>query len=343
MIDADARLGRIWSPIRLTLALASITTVILLIVGTPHRVVARALAGALEGGGRRRGGAAARAAADGAGLLSPGRARARAGRAAASQRSWALRTLAFTFEGLVIGSVIYSMPFVVQPIRNAFEAIGERPLEVAATLRASPLGRLLVGRGAAGAAGLPDRRRARLRPYGRRVRRRADDRRQHSGRDQGAVGRHLRLRRDAAMDAGAHPGGRHAGLLLRRHPGHDGDREARSRGPGHERRRRDDQRAAFAGGLGQLRARRRVRAPMRGDHRAVRSVRLRQDHDPALRRGPAAARRPLRRRRRRLAGRRTARSCRRIERPVGYVFQEASLFAAPVGAAQPALRAQPRA
>jgi molybdate transport system permease protein len=49
-----------------------------------------------------------------------------------------LRSLAFTFEALVIGSVIYSMPFVVQPIRIAFEAFGERPLEVAATLRASP-------------------------------------------------------------------------------------------------------------------------------------------------------------------------------------------------------------
>ena len=48
------------------------------------------------------------------------------------------RSLAFTFEGLVIGSVVYSMPFVVQPIRNAFEAFGDRPLEVAATLRASP-------------------------------------------------------------------------------------------------------------------------------------------------------------------------------------------------------------
>jgi molybdate transport system permease protein len=48
------------------------------------------------------------------------------------------RTLAFTFEGLVIGSVLYSMPFVVQPVRNAFEAMGERPMEVAATLRASP-------------------------------------------------------------------------------------------------------------------------------------------------------------------------------------------------------------
>ena len=45
--------------------------------------------------------------------------------------------LAFTFSGLVIGSVIYSMPFMIQPLQNAFEAIGERPLEVAATLRAS--------------------------------------------------------------------------------------------------------------------------------------------------------------------------------------------------------------
>ncbi|MGC2855583.1 molybdate ABC transporter permease subunit [Novispirillum sp. DQ9] len=49
------------------------------------------------------------------------------------------RSLAFSFEGLVVGSVIYSLPFVVNPIRNAFEAIGTRPLEVAATLRASPL------------------------------------------------------------------------------------------------------------------------------------------------------------------------------------------------------------
>lgn len=49
-----------------------------------------------------------------------------------------LGTLAFTFTGLVIGSVFYSLPFVVQPLQNAFEAIGERPLEVAATLRAGP-------------------------------------------------------------------------------------------------------------------------------------------------------------------------------------------------------------
>lgn len=48
-------------------------------------------------------------------------------------------SLPFTFPGLVVASVIYSLPFVVQPVRNAFEAIGDRPLEVAATLRASPL------------------------------------------------------------------------------------------------------------------------------------------------------------------------------------------------------------
>lgn len=47
--------------------------------------------------------------------------------------------LAFTFPGLVLGSVLYSMPFVVQPVRNAFEAMGTRPMEVAASLRASPL------------------------------------------------------------------------------------------------------------------------------------------------------------------------------------------------------------
>ncbi|MGD0959234.1 MAG: molybdate ABC transporter permease subunit [Methylomonas sp.] len=47
--------------------------------------------------------------------------------------------LPFSFGGLIIASVIYSLPFMVQPLQNAFEAIGGRPLEVAATLRASPL------------------------------------------------------------------------------------------------------------------------------------------------------------------------------------------------------------
>lgn len=49
-----------------------------------------------------------------------------------------VRTLAFTFEGLVMGSLIYSLPFAVQPLRNAFLSIGDEPLEAAATLGASP-------------------------------------------------------------------------------------------------------------------------------------------------------------------------------------------------------------
>ena len=53
-------------------------------------------------------------------------------------------SLAFTFPGLVIGSVIYSLPFVVQPVQASFEAIGRQPLEAAATLRASPLDRFLT-------------------------------------------------------------------------------------------------------------------------------------------------------------------------------------------------------
>jgi molybdate transport system permease protein len=50
-----------------------------------------------------------------------------------------LGTLPFTFPGLVIASVLYSMPFVVQPLQAAFAMIGKHPLEAAATLRASPL------------------------------------------------------------------------------------------------------------------------------------------------------------------------------------------------------------
>jgi len=53
-------------------------------------------------------------------------------------------SLAFTFSGLVIGSVIYSMPFVIQPLQDAFQAAGRRPLEVAATLGASPWERFLT-------------------------------------------------------------------------------------------------------------------------------------------------------------------------------------------------------
>jgi len=53
-------------------------------------------------------------------------------------------TLPFTFAGLVIASVFYSLPFMVQPLQSAFESIGDRPLEVAATLRASPLDAFLT-------------------------------------------------------------------------------------------------------------------------------------------------------------------------------------------------------
>jgi molybdate transport system permease protein len=54
-------------------------------------------------------------------------------------RALGLGPLPFTFWGLVLASVFYSLPFMVQPLQNAFEAIGERFLEVAATLRATPL------------------------------------------------------------------------------------------------------------------------------------------------------------------------------------------------------------
>ena len=55
-----------------------------------------------------------------------------------------MESLAFSFAGLVIGSVCYSLPFVVQPIQDAFRATGQRPLEVAATLRAAPVDRFLT-------------------------------------------------------------------------------------------------------------------------------------------------------------------------------------------------------
>lgn len=54
-------------------------------------------------------------------------------------QSLGLGVLSFTFTGLLIGSVVFSMPFAVQPIQHAFEALGRRPFEVAATLRARPL------------------------------------------------------------------------------------------------------------------------------------------------------------------------------------------------------------
>lgn len=59
-------------------------------------------------------------------------------------QSLGIGVLPFTFPGLVVASVFYSMPFVVQPVQNAFEAMGQRPMEVAATLRASPWDRFFT-------------------------------------------------------------------------------------------------------------------------------------------------------------------------------------------------------
>ena len=126
-----------WAPIRLTLSLASITTVLLLIVGTPIAWwLARSKARWKE----------AVATVVALPLVLPPTvlgfylllALGPSGPGGWIGGFFGLRTLAFTFEALVIGSVVYSMPFVVQPIRNAFEAFGDRPLEAAATLRASP-------------------------------------------------------------------------------------------------------------------------------------------------------------------------------------------------------------
>ena len=61
-----------------------------------------------------------------------------AGPGGAVTQALGLGLLPFTFAGLVVASVLYSLPFVVQPLQTAFEAIGERPLEVAATLGAGP-------------------------------------------------------------------------------------------------------------------------------------------------------------------------------------------------------------
>ena len=61
-----------------------------------------------------------------------------------AMQSLGLGLLPFTFGGLLLGSVVYSLPFAVQPLQHAFEAEGQRPLEVAASLRASPLDAFLT-------------------------------------------------------------------------------------------------------------------------------------------------------------------------------------------------------
>src|ERR1700726_3439536 len=130
-------LAHLWPPVRLTLELASITTLTLLVIATPlawwlahskakgKEIVATIVSLPM--------------------VLPPTVlgfyiliAIGPDGPGGAIASLWGARTLAFTFTGLVIGSILSSMPFVVQPIRNAFAAVGDRPLEVASTLRASP-------------------------------------------------------------------------------------------------------------------------------------------------------------------------------------------------------------
>lgn len=135
--------AELWQPIRLTLELAGLTTVLLLIIGTPiawwlahtasrmKEVVATLVALPLVLPPTVLGFYLLIALGpDGLGGLFGDLA--------------GVRTFAFTFEGLVFGSILYSMPFVVQPLRNSFEAMGSRPMEVAATLRASPFDRFMT-------------------------------------------------------------------------------------------------------------------------------------------------------------------------------------------------------
>ncbi len=130
-------LEHIWPPVLLTLELATITTLALLVIATPLAWwLARSRAGWKE----------IVAAVVSLPMVLPPTvlgfylliALGPSGPGGAIASLWGGRTLAFTFWGLVIGSIVAGMPFVVQPIRNAFAAIGDRPMEVAATLRASP-------------------------------------------------------------------------------------------------------------------------------------------------------------------------------------------------------------
>ncbi|HOY03329.1 molybdate ABC transporter permease subunit [Zoogloea sp.] len=128
-----------WSAIRLTLELACIVTLLLLLVGTPvawwlatTRSRLRNVVGAVVA----------------LPIVLPPTVlgfyllivMGPEGPVGMLTRSLGLGGLPFTFAGLVVASVFYSLPFVVQPIQNAFMAMGPRPLEVAATLRASPWG-----------------------------------------------------------------------------------------------------------------------------------------------------------------------------------------------------------
>ena len=127
-----------WSAIWLTLELASVTTLLLLVIGTPIAWWLARTPSMLKG---------AVGAVVALPIVLPPTvigfyllvALGPQGPVGELTQALGLGVLPFTFAGLVAASVFYSLPFVVQPLQNAFEAIGERPLEAAATLRASPL------------------------------------------------------------------------------------------------------------------------------------------------------------------------------------------------------------
>lgn len=126
-----------WSAIWLTLKLASVVTLLLLLVGTPLAWWLARTRSAWKG---------AISAVVALPLVLPPTVlgfyllllMGPQGPVGQLTQALGLGLLPFTFPGLVVASVFYSLPFVVQPIQNAFEAIGEAPLEAAATLRASP-------------------------------------------------------------------------------------------------------------------------------------------------------------------------------------------------------------
>lgn len=132
-----------WQPIGLTLKLASLTTLILLVIGTPiawwlartqawyKQPIAAIVALPLVLPPTVLGFYLLL-------LLGPH------GAVGSLTQALGIGTLPFTFAGLVVASVFYSLPFTVQPLQNAFEALGSRPLEVAATLRASPWDRFIT-------------------------------------------------------------------------------------------------------------------------------------------------------------------------------------------------------
>lgn len=132
-----------WQPVWLTLKLASTTTLILLIIGTPiawwlarstawyRQPIAAVVALPLVLPPTVIGFYLLI-------MLGPN------GPVGQLTQSLGLGTLPFTFAGLVVASVFYSLPFVVQPLQTTFETLGQRPLEVAATLRASPWDRFVT-------------------------------------------------------------------------------------------------------------------------------------------------------------------------------------------------------